>query len=87
MNRVVGYRVLGRTGVKIAPLALGTDNILNPTPEDEASKMILRALDAGINLIDTSNSKVIAVAKPLLPPKLTIRLATVQMIGETRDFT
>lgn len=50
------YRLLGRTGVKIAPLALGTDNILNPTPEDEAIRMILRALDGGINLIDTSNS-------------------------------
>lgn len=50
------YRNLGRTGVRVAPLALGTDNILNPTPEAEAKKMILRALEAGINLIDTSNS-------------------------------
>lgn len=50
------YRNLGRTGVRVAPLALGTDNILNPTPEDESIRMILRALDAGINLIDTSNS-------------------------------
>lgn len=50
------YRILGRTGLKISPLALGTDNILNPTPEAEAKQMILRALDAGINLIDTSNS-------------------------------
>jgi 1-deoxyxylulose-5-phosphate synthase len=29
---------------------------LNPTPEDESSRMIIRALDGGINLIDTSNS-------------------------------
>jgi aryl-alcohol dehydrogenase-like predicted oxidoreductase len=50
------YRNLGRTGVKVAPLALGTDNLLNPTPEDESVRMVLRALDAGINLIDTSNS-------------------------------
>lgn len=50
------YRNLGRTGVKVAPLALGTDNILNPTPEAEAKKMILRAVEAGINLIDTANS-------------------------------
>ena len=50
------HRLLGRTGVKVSPLALGTDNILNPTPEDESVKMILRALDAGINLIDTANS-------------------------------
>lgn len=52
----MNYRKLGRSGVNIAPLALGTDNILNPTPEDEAVTMILRALDAGINVIDTSNS-------------------------------
>ena len=50
------YRRLGHTGAMVAPLALGTDNILNPTPEDESSRMIIRALDAGINLIDTSNS-------------------------------
>lgn len=50
------YRVLGRTGVKVAPLCLGTDNFANPTPEAEAAHIIERALDAGINLIDTSNS-------------------------------
>ena len=50
------YRVLGRTGVKIAPLALGTDNFANPVPEGEASRILQRALEAGINLIDTSNS-------------------------------
>lgn len=50
------YRMLGRTGLKVSPLALGTDNILNPTSEAESKRMILRALDAGINLIDTSNS-------------------------------
>ncbi|MAU02035.1 MAG: aldo/keto reductase [Anaerolineaceae bacterium] len=50
------YRRLGRSGVKIAPLCLGTDNFANPTPEDEAKAMLNRAIDVGINLIDTSNS-------------------------------
>lgn len=50
------YRVLGRSGVKVAPLALGTGNFADPTPEAEASRIIHRAIDAGINLIDTSNS-------------------------------
>jgi len=50
------YRILGRTGVKVAPLCLGTDNFANPTPEAECVEMVNRALDAGINLIDTSNS-------------------------------
>jgi aryl-alcohol dehydrogenase-like predicted oxidoreductase len=52
----VQHRRLGRAGALVAPLALGTDNILNPTPEDESSRMIIRALDGGINLIDTSDS-------------------------------
>ncbi len=50
------YRRLGRAGARVAPLALGTDNIVNPTPEDESIRMILAALDGGITLIDTSNS-------------------------------
>ncbi len=50
------YRPFGRTGIKIAPLVLGTDNFANPTPEDECAKIIDAALDAGINVIDTSNS-------------------------------
>ena len=50
------YRTLGRTGVKVAPLCLGTDNFANPTSEAESIAIIERALDAGINLIDTSNS-------------------------------
>jgi 1-deoxyxylulose-5-phosphate synthase len=29
---------------------------LNPTPEVDSERLLLRALDAGINLIDTSNS-------------------------------
>ncbi len=50
------YRFLGRTGVKVAPLCLGSDNFANPTPEAESIAIIDRAMDAGINLIDTSNS-------------------------------
>lgn len=50
------YRTLGRTGVKIAPLALGADNFANPVPEAEATQILTRALAAGINLIDTSNN-------------------------------
>ncbi|MEM7343032.1 MAG: aldo/keto reductase [Chloroflexota bacterium] len=50
------YRTLGRTGVKIAPLCLGGDNFVNPTPEADSIQMIDAALAGGINLIDTSNS-------------------------------
>lgn len=49
------YRVLGRTGVKISPICFGTDNFADPTPEDESARMLNRALDAGINLLDTGD--------------------------------
>jgi aryl-alcohol dehydrogenase-like predicted oxidoreductase len=50
------YRVLGRTGVRVSSLALGTANFADPTPEDESKQILERAVDAGINVIDTGDS-------------------------------
>ncbi|HMQ30993.1 MAG TPA: aldo/keto reductase [Chloroflexaceae bacterium] len=50
------YRLLGRTGVRVAPLAIGTMNFGAPTSEEESARILDRALDAGLNLIDTANS-------------------------------
>lgn len=50
------YRALGRTGVKVSPLCLGTANFAHPTSIDEAANIVNRALEAGINFIDTANS-------------------------------
>jgi aryl-alcohol dehydrogenase-like predicted oxidoreductase len=50
------YRMLGRTGLRVSPLVLGTDNFSNPTPETEAIAIIKLAIESGINLIDTSDS-------------------------------
>ncbi len=49
------YRLLGRTGVKVSPLCLGAMNFGGPTSADESLKIINRALEAGINFIDTAN--------------------------------
>jgi len=49
------YKRLGRSGLKISPLVLGTLNFGNPTPKEEALRVIDRALDAGINLIDSAD--------------------------------
>ena len=60
-NRVVGlnarmdYRLLGRTGVKVAPLALGCMNFGGRTDEADAERIIAGALDAGLNLVDTAD--------------------------------
>lgn len=50
------YRTLGRTGIQVSPYALGAMNfgaVGNPD-HDDAVRIIHRALDAGINLIDTA---------------------------------
>ncbi|MFT7319353.1 aldo/keto reductase [Congregibacter sp.] len=52
----MNYRKLGRSGLKVSSIALGTDNFANPTPEAEVQRIIDRALEAGINLVDTSDS-------------------------------
>ena len=49
------YRTLGRTGVKVSSLCLGTMNFGGPTDEKDSIVMINRALDGGINFIDTAN--------------------------------
>ncbi len=49
------YRTLGRTGVKVSPVCLGTMMFGGPTEEAESIKIIHRALDAGINFIDTAD--------------------------------
>jgi aryl-alcohol dehydrogenase-like predicted oxidoreductase len=53
------YRTLGRTGIKVSPYALGTlmfaTSIGNPDP-DESVRIIHKALDAGINFVDTADA-------------------------------
>lgn len=48
-------RVLGRTGVLISPLTLGTMNFGRWQEEDESIRIIHAALDAGITAIDTAD--------------------------------
>lgn len=50
------YHLLGRTGVRVAPLCLGTANFADPTAEDEAHRIVDAAIEAGINLIDSADS-------------------------------
>jgi aryl-alcohol dehydrogenase-like predicted oxidoreductase len=53
------YRNLGRTGIKVSPYALGAlmfaTQVGNRDPEDSI-RIIHKALDAGINLVDTADS-------------------------------
>lgn len=50
------YRLLGATGVRVSPLCLGCFNVGGSTDSDTSTRIIHAALDAGINIVDTSNS-------------------------------
>src|SRR5213593_3276971 len=51
------YRTLGRSGTKVSPLCLGAMmfGAWGETDHDECIRIIHRALDAGINFIDTAD--------------------------------
>jgi aryl-alcohol dehydrogenase-like predicted oxidoreductase len=53
------YRTLGRTGIKVSPYALGAlmlgASIGNPD-HDDCIRIIHKALDAGVNVIDTADA-------------------------------
>ncbi len=83
------YRLLGRTGVRVSPLCLGTLNFGGPTPDDEAALILHAALDAGINVVDTANTyhggrSEEAVGKALAGRRDRVILAT-KVHGRTGD--
>lgn len=49
------YRRLGRSGLKVSSLVLGTMNFGNPTEKEEAVRIVDSALDGGINLFDCAD--------------------------------
>ena len=76
------YRTLGRTGIKVSPYALGAlalgTSIGNPDHDDSA-RIIHKALDAGINFIDTADAygeSEVAVGKALKGRRDSVVLAT-----------
>ena len=49
------YRKLGRSGLKVSPLCLGTMMFGGPTDEPTSARIIGKGRDAGINFIDTAD--------------------------------
>ncbi len=49
------YRPLGRTGVQVSPLCLGCLNFGGKADAETSWRIIDRAIDAGINFLDTAN--------------------------------
>lgn len=50
------YHTLGRSGLKVAPLAVGTFNFGGPSDKLAALEIISIALENGVNLFDTADS-------------------------------
>jgi len=53
---VIEYRNVGRTGLKVSSICLGTMTFGRSANEAESAKMVSAALDRGINFFDTANS-------------------------------
>jgi 1-deoxyxylulose-5-phosphate synthase len=49
------YKNVGRSGLKVSVLSLGSNNFGRQVPEDETIRVINKAIDLGINSIDTAD--------------------------------
>jgi aryl-alcohol dehydrogenase-like predicted oxidoreductase len=94
------HRTLGRTGVKVSPLCLGAMmfGAWGERDHDGSIRIIHRALDAGINFIDTADvysageseeivgkrSPAVAATTSSWPPRSTARWATTPTSSATR---
>ena len=75
------YRLLGRTGVRVSPVCLGTMMFGGQTDEAESTRIIHKAIDQGINFIDTADiynagQSEIVVGKALAGQRDKVVLAT-----------
>src|SRR5690348_1948898 len=50
------YRQLGRSGLKVSPICLGTMMFGGPTDEATSMRIVAKAREAGINFIDTADA-------------------------------
>ena len=49
------YRALGRTGIQVSQICLGTMMFGGKSDEPESCRMIDQAIDRGVNFIDTAD--------------------------------
>jgi len=55
-NKSIDHRRLGRSGLRVPPLCLGTMNFGGPTDEATAARIIARADEAGLRFVDTADA-------------------------------
>ncbi|HTR84054.1 MAG TPA: aldo/keto reductase [Reyranella sp.] len=60
------YRNLGRAGLKVSEICLGTMTFGNGADQDGTDRMVNAALDGGVNFFDTANSYVGGTSETML---------------------
>lgn len=71
----MNYTHLGRTGLKVSRLCLGTMNFGDVTDEKTSARILDEALEAGINFIDTADVYgTEQVTAPLIGPRTVEQL-------------
>lgn len=80
------YRSLGRTGIKVSPYALGAMmfGAIGNSDHEESIRVIHRALDAGINLIDTADMYSHGESEKIVGEALRDRRADVVLATKAR---
>ncbi|HIF13612.1 MAG TPA: aldo/keto reductase [Dehalococcoidia bacterium] len=83
------YRKLGRTGLKVSELCLGSDNFGNPfgaTPET-SFQIMDRALDFGVNFIDTADQYADGNSETVIGEYLSSRKKRDDVVLATKFWT
>jgi aryl-alcohol dehydrogenase-like predicted oxidoreductase len=86
------YNVLGKTGLKVSELCLGTmtfggREVIGNLGQDEANELVARALDAGINFFDTADAYSRTQAEVMLGKALGSRRSEVVIATKVRIET
>jgi aryl-alcohol dehydrogenase-like predicted oxidoreductase len=81
------YRLLGRTGIRVSPLCLGTMMFGGQTTEADSFRIIHKALDLGINFIDTADMYVSGESERVVGKALAGRRDGVVLATKGRNKT
>jgi aryl-alcohol dehydrogenase-like predicted oxidoreductase len=81
----VEYRILGRTGVRVSPLCLGTMMFGGQTTEADSVRIIHKAIDKGINFIDTADMYVAGESERIVGKAIADRRAEIVLATKGRN--
>src|ERR1039457_6352807 len=66
MEAAMNYRRMGRSGLKVSEICLGTMTFGHGADEAEAGRIVGTCLDAGVNFFDTANTSNSGLSEPML---------------------